>query len=43
MMATLLVGIIALVRTIDRGSGDSGNLIAAAIAFGAATLSSKGR
>jgi len=43
MMTTLLVGIIALVRAVDRGSGDSGNLTAAAIAFGAATLASRGR
>lgn len=43
MMATVLVGIVALARALDRQSGDSGHLIAAAVAFGAATLSSRGR
>ena len=44
MTATVLVGIIALVRAIDSSWHDRASyLVAAAIAFGAVTLASKSR
>ena len=43
MMVTILIGIIGLVRALNHHGSESGNLTAAAIAFGAATLASRGR
>ena len=44
MIATILVGIISFIRAMDHHWGDRGSyMIAAAIAFGAATLASKSR
>ncbi|HEY3225391.1 MAG TPA: hypothetical protein VGK61_00185 [Planctomycetota bacterium] len=44
MLILMVIGIVALVRAFDWPHGDdSGNLIAAAVAFGAITLASKNR
>ena len=44
MMATILVGIVAFINAVQTHAKDEGSyMIAAAIAFGAATLSSRGR